>query len=129
MEGEVDWRAVLDMEALEAILCTGHHKTRLTGGQIINDIDEADRCVLDGDSQIIALIHEQRLWIGSEGRSVCAGRSWRASWNAIHLDKGEVGRLCASGIAELEAERALQTVDVQRSAPVSLIATDLGNER
>src|SRR2546421_3939402 len=92
--------AGFEVQALEAILGTGDHKAGLPGRQIGNTRQETGRGVLDSHLELVTLVHEQCLAIGSEtGICLASGSRWPGR-NTIHLNEGKVGRLGTVVIAE-----------------------------
>ena len=122
-------RAVGDVRGHEPVRGRGDHEAALAGGEIVGSASS---------SACRPRSFASKMWTPSLSpgfiMSVCAfgvtvARLARCGLGGpvgtpLRLDEREVGRLGAVGVAVAKPYRALQVVDVQRRAPVRVVAAD-----
>ncbi len=111
------------------------HETALPGREVI-DLDLQGQaaasgywCIEDVDPKSITRIHQEGRRIRCDGGEVGALWARRTGRHAIGLDEREVGGLDAIEVAEVELTGTFEVVDMQRGAPVAVVAAEVVGER
>ncbi len=140
--GGVELGLVVERRARAIHVIGGHeplgrrcnHEAALPGSEVgqlrfQRMLPAADIGVEDVRPDHVSGIHEQGAGVGGIGGEVRELRAGRARRHAVGLDEREVGWLDAVRVARREGEVALEIVDVQRCAPVRVVAADVIDDR